>query len=183
MKFKRILDIPVYDDKEEMWQSVIETPRGSRHKYKYITRHNVFCLKKTLPEGMTFPFDFGFLPQTLGEDGDPLDVLVLMQDGTFPGCVIPSRLIGVLEATQREGKGKPERNDRLLAIGHSDHEDRDVISAKDLDDQMLKELEEFFITYNRQEGRQFKVERVRGPKTAVDLVKEGMKLFKKNHPS
>src|SRR5437016_13619777 len=72
---------------------VIETPKGSRNKYKFEPKLCSFVLSKVLPDGMVFPFDFGFIPSTSAEDGDPLDVLLLMDDPAFPGCVIESELI------------------------------------------------------------------------------------------
>src|SRR5205085_2446067 len=94
--------LSAYDDSEEAWNVVIETPKGSRNKYKFSQKLGMFMLKGVLPEGMSFPYDFGFLPATLGEDGDPLDVLLLMDQPAFCGCVVPARMIGVIEAEQTE---------------------------------------------------------------------------------
>src|SRR5438876_43986 len=94
---------------------VIETPQGSRNKFTFDEELCLFKLGGVLPLGAAFPFDFGFLPDTMGQDGDPLDVLVLMDEPAFPGCLVPARLIGVIEAEQTE-KGKTERNDRLIAV-------------------------------------------------------------------
>src|SRR5688500_10091266 len=77
---------------EDAWNVIIETPKGSRNKYKYDEQRGLFKLRKMLPLGSIFPFDFGFLPSTRGADGDPLDVLVLMDAPTFPGCVVLVRL-------------------------------------------------------------------------------------------
>jgi inorganic pyrophosphatase len=87
---------------------VIETPKGSPNKFAFEPRFGTFVLKGVLPAGAVFPFDFGFVPSTRAEDGDPVDVLVLMDAPAFPGCVVPSRLVGVIEAEQTEG-GKTER--------------------------------------------------------------------------
>src|SRR5689334_2298163 len=94
---------------------IIETPKGSRNKFKYDSTSRMFKLSKVLPEGMMFPYDFGFVPSTIGDDGDPLDILVLMDEPTFPGCLLECRLIGVIEAEQEENHEK-ERNDRLVAV-------------------------------------------------------------------
>lgn len=77
---------------------VIETPKGSQNKYVFEPRWGAFALSGVLPAGAVFPFDFGFVPGTLAADGDPLDVLVLMDSAAFTGCVVPSRLLGVIEA-------------------------------------------------------------------------------------
>jgi inorganic pyrophosphatase len=75
---------------------VIETPKDSRNKYAFDSEDEVFVLKRVLPAGMAFPYDFGFVPSTLAEDGDPVDVLVLMDQPAFPGCVLKCRLVGVI---------------------------------------------------------------------------------------
>src|SRR4051794_11635650 len=80
------------------WNIVIETPKGSHNKYKYEPKLGAMVLSTVLPEGMAFPYDFGFLPDTKGEDGDPLDVLLLMDEPAFPGCIVQARFIGVIEA-------------------------------------------------------------------------------------
>ena len=85
---------------DELLQVVIENPRGRRNKYSFNEDDRIFRLKAALPAGMVFPYDFGFVPRTIGGDGDPLDVLVLMDEPSFPGCVLLARLIGVMEAEQ-----------------------------------------------------------------------------------
>src|SRR5690348_7042755 len=95
-----IAELAPYDEKAKVWRVVIETPKGSHNKYNFDEELGLFVLGGVLPEGMSFPYDFGFLPGTLGEDGDPLDVLLLMDQPAFSGCVVPSRLIGVIEAEQ-----------------------------------------------------------------------------------
>jgi inorganic pyrophosphatase len=101
--------------KEGLVQVIIETPAGSRNKFAYDPDQGIFALKKVLPAGMVFPYDFGFLPQTIAPDGDPIDVLLLMDEPAFPGCAVKSRLIGVIEGQQLDGK-KKIRNDRLVAV-------------------------------------------------------------------
>ena len=96
----------------------IETPRGSRNKLKYEPAKKMYSLSKILPEGMVFPYDFGFVPSTKAEDGDPLDVLVLPDEPLFPGCLVACTLIGVIELTQEES-GSVERNDRLIAVAQA----------------------------------------------------------------
>ena len=87
---------------------------------RYDPKQGIFTLRKVLPEGMVFPHDFGFLPRTLAADGDPIDVLLLMDVPAFPGCLVPSRLIGVIEGEQLDGK-KKVRNDRLIAVATLSH--------------------------------------------------------------
>ena len=81
---------------------VVETPRKSQNKFKYEEKRDAFKLSRALPAGFSFPFDFGFVPSTLAEDGDPIDVLLLMDEPTFVGCTIEARLIGVIERSIRQ---------------------------------------------------------------------------------
>src|ERR1700746_759201 len=107
-------------EKGNVVQVIIETPAGSRNKLSFEGGQGIFAHKNPLPAGMTFPYDFGFLPQTLAPDGDPIDVLLLMDEPAYPGCAVSSRLIGVIEGEQLEGK-KRIRNDRLLAVAVANH--------------------------------------------------------------
>lgn len=93
-------------DEPETIQMIIETPKGSRNKYFFDPDQKIFALKKALPAGMAFPYDFGFIPSTKAEDGEPTDVLVLMDEPAFPGCLLKCRMIGIIEAEQRTKKGK-----------------------------------------------------------------------------
>jgi inorganic pyrophosphatase len=108
--------LPSFDPKTGDLTVVIETPKGSPNKYDYDSRYGAFRFAAVLPEGMSFPFDFGFVPSTLGDDGDPLDVLVLLDASTPVGCILSARLLGVIKARQREGEGVWIQNDRLLAV-------------------------------------------------------------------
>jgi inorganic pyrophosphatase len=105
---------------------------------------------------MVFPHDFGFIPSTEADDGDPLDVLILMDQPAFPGCVIKARLVGVIEGEQTED-GKTERNDRLLAVAESSHTHSNVKSIADLNDSLLREVEKIFVNYHAGDGVKFKV--------------------------
>lgn len=136
---------------------VIETPKGSHNKYKWDDQLGAYTLAKVLPAGMTFPYDFGFVPQTKADDGDALDVLVLMDSPAFPGCVVPCRLLGVIEARQTERNKKSERNDRLIAVAEYSTLYAKVNSLSALSPNLLSEIEEFFRNYNQQSGKQFKV--------------------------
>src|ERR1700747_1276751 len=115
------------DAKKGTCRAIIETPKGCRNKFDYDPESNLFMLGGLLAEGMMFPFDFGFIPSTLGDDGDPLDILVLMDAPTHVGCLIDVRLIGIISAEQIDDE--KETNDRLLGVAvHSyDHEDLKTI--------------------------------------------------------
>ena len=133
---------------------IIETPKGCRNKYAYDEKAKAFRLKKILPAGAVFPFDFGFIPDTKGEDGDPLDVLIIMDEAAYPGCVVECKIIGALQATQSKGDTMV-RNDRLVAVPVESNMYKDLDSIKDLNQNILSEIEHFFISYNKQEGKKF----------------------------
>src|SRR3954470_14670386 len=170
----RIDRIMPYEVRKRRWRVVIETPKGSRNKYRFDEELGLFVLGGVLPEGMSFPYDFGYLPATLGEDGDPLDVLLLMDEPAFCGCIVPSRLIGVIEAKQTEKDGKPLRNDRLVAVSVDSRTFGDCKSLKDLSGRKVDEIAEFFVSYNRVKGKTFKVLAVAGPGRAKALARKGM---------
>lgn len=154
--------------------AVIETPGGSRNKFKFDETLGFYALAGVLPEGMVFPHAFGFVPRTRAADGDPEDILIIMDEPTFTGCVVPTRLLGVMEAEQTE-KGKTERNDRLIAVAAHSRDYSEAKSLNDLNSNMLKEIEQFFITYNKEKGKKFKVLRMRGPGQALKLVKKSLR--------
>jgi inorganic pyrophosphatase len=151
---------------------VVETPKGSRNKFDFDSSLQLFTLSAVLPVGESFPFDFGFIPGTKGADGDPLDVMLLMDEPAFSGCVIEARLIGVIEATQTDGK-KTLRNDRLIGVCRESHLHRHVKSIKDIDSRLLDEIEEFFVAYNTMKGEKFKAIGRFGPRRASALVRKG----------
>ena len=165
--------------KKQEWCVVIETPKGSHNKYAFNHKIGAFELSGVLPEGMSFPYDFGFLPSTVGDDGDPLDVLLLMDQPAFPGCIVASRLIGVIEAEQTEKDGETEKNDRLLAIPCEARNFVETRSVKDLEKNLLEEIKEFFVSYNHVRGKRFEVVGLRGRKRAERLARRGIAAFRK----
>jgi inorganic pyrophosphatase len=162
------------DNKSKVVNAVVETPGGSRNKFKYDEKLGFFALSGVLPEGMVFPHAFGFVPRTRAADGDPEDILILMDEPTFAGCIVPSRLIGVIEAEQTEDD-KSERNDRLIAVAAHSRDYSEVQSLDDLNDNMMKELEEFFVNYNKERGKKFRVLQRRGPRHALKLLKKSLR--------
>ena len=168
------VQLKTIDKEDNLLQVIIETPRLSRNKFAFDPIQHIFALKKVLPAGMAFPYDFGFLPRTIAGDGDPIDVLVLMDEPAFPGVLVRSRLIGVIEGEQIDGK-KCIRNDRLLAVADANHQYANIKRPDDLPKQFLKELEEFFVNYHRLEGKQYKLLGCRGVATARTLVKKAQK--------
>jgi inorganic pyrophosphatase len=169
---------PFEDSRRDTIQVVVETPKGSRNKYAFDAEERVFRLRKVLPAGMSFPYDFGFVPSTLADDGDPVDVLVLMDEPAFPGCVLQCRPIGVIEGEQKDGK-KKIRNDRIVAIEQANHSYATVKHVDDLGRQFVEELEEFFVNYHELTGKQYKVLDVRGPREARRCLRKGIRAGRK----
>jgi len=159
------------DKQDGILQVIIETPKGSRNKFAFDPEQRVFILSKVLPAGMTFPYDFGFLPKTTAPDGDPFDVLLLMDEPAYPGVMVRARLIGVIEGEQIEGK-KKNRNDRVLAVAEANHQYANIKSYEDLPKHFLHELEQFFVNYHRQEGKEYKLLGCKNAGKAMRLIRE-----------
>lgn len=155
---------------------VIDTPKGSRNKFKYDEAMGLFRLSRILPAGMQFPYDFGSVPRTCAEDGDALDVLVLMDAPTFPGCLVEVRLLGVLRAKQKE-KRKTIHNDRLIGVAETPVNRPDIHDIDELGDTRLSEIEHFFIAYNRAHGREFTPTGWLGPEAAEKLLGKALRKF------
>ena len=135
--------------------TIIETPRGSRNKFTYMPELGLFRLGKQLPAGAVFPFDFGFVPSTLAGDGDPLDVLVLLDAPTFPGCLVYARLVGVMHARETQRSGRTVDNPRLIAVASKSGEHHDVTSIKDLAEATVDDIGHFFVSYKEAAGKRF----------------------------
>jgi inorganic pyrophosphatase len=169
---------PFAPDADGVLHIIIETPQGSRNKFDYDERLGLFKLGGVLPAGAVFPFDFGFVPSTTGGDGDPLDVLVLMDEAAFAGCLVEARLLGVIEAEQTEEDGETTRNDRLIAVAENARNHKEVRSLGQLNENLLDEIEHFFVSYNEMKGKKFKPLGRFGPKRAERLIEEGVRRFR-----
>jgi inorganic pyrophosphatase len=169
-KLKSPTQIDPFSTGQKSLRVVVETPKGSRNKFKFDPELGAYTLSSVLAEGMVFPYDFGFVPQTKDEDGDPTDVLLLMDEPAFTGCVVESCIVGVIEAEQGEGT-KTIRNDRVLAVATESHVHADIKEPGDLNSNMLQELEKFFVAYNKARGRKFKILGCKDAKTAIKLIK------------
>jgi inorganic pyrophosphatase len=155
--------------KGNLVQVIIETPAGSRNKFAYDPDQGIFTLKKVLAAGMTFPYDFGLLPQTVAQDGGPIDVFLLMDQPAFPVISVRARLIGIIEGEQREGK-KRTRNDRLVAVADANHAYANVRRLADLPEKWLKELEDFFVNFHELEGKTYRLLGCKGVGVAFQLL-------------
>lgn len=157
---------------------VIDTPGGSRNKYKYDEELGTYRLSRILPAGMAFPFDFGAVPRTRAEDGDPLDVLVLVPAPTFPGCLVTVQLIGILRAEQVEGRRI--RNDRLVGVPVTSVNRAPIRELSQMDREQLHGIEEFFISYNRAQGRSFRITGRLGARAAEGALARAERAFREN---
>ena len=165
---------PRVAEDEALIHAVVETPKGSRNKLGYEPTLGIFKLKGVLPEGHSFPYDFGFVPSTKAEDGDPLDVLLLLDAPTFPGCVVEARIIGAITLEQREKDDSIVRNDRLLAVAANSRLHKHIKAIGDLDDELLHEIEHFFHSYNEAKGGSIKLLGRVGPAETDELLKQAL---------
>ncbi len=166
--------IPAFAEMFDDVNAVVDTPQGSQNKFKYDEESGLFMLGGAMPAGATFPFEFGFIPSTRGGDGDPLDLLILMDAPTFVGCLVRSRLIGVILAKQTQ-EGKTERNDRLIAVAVQSRRHEHIRELHDVPKQLLAEIEHFFVSYNEIKGKKFKPLGRYGSARALALVRKGVK--------
>ncbi|GAC1371183.1 MAG: inorganic diphosphatase [Hymenobacter sp.] len=153
---------------------VVETPKGSRNKFAFDPDRQAFVLKGVLPEGHSVPFDFGFVSSTRAEDGDPLDVRLILSAPAFAGCVVEARLIGALELEQQEEDGKTVRNDRLLAVAADSREHKGIRKITDLSAELLHEIEHFILSYNAAKGQRVAVLHRVGPERAAGLLQQAL---------
>ena len=179
MRGNSLIDLEAFHDEGEL-NVVIETPKGSRNKYTYDEGSGLFKLGGVLTSGASFPYDFGFVPSTLGGDGDPLDVLVMMDEPAFTGCLVRVRPVGVVEAEQTERDGETTRNDRLIGVAAKSRLLGRVRTLESLGEELLEEIEHFFISYNQIKGKEFKPLGRFGPARALALVEEGAKRFRQS---
>jgi len=164
-------------DEHGAWIAVIEATQATRHKLKYRADWRAFVLSGVLPLGLSFPYDFGFLPSTLGDDGDPLDVLVLADEAMAPGTVAPCRLLGVIEAEQQDPGERTKRNDRLIAVAEKSHRYGECRELRDVAAAALEEIEHFFVVYNAHKGGRFRPIARRGAAAAIRLVDRGRRRY------
>jgi inorganic pyrophosphatase len=162
-------DLESFADSQDLLNVVIDTPLGSAQKYKWDREHHLFKLGHTMPSGMVFPFNFGFVPGTRGADGDELDCLVLTEQPLALGVLVQVRCLGIIEARQAEGPRRM-RNDRLLGVPVTKLNKPPQRSLRDVDPERLRQFEQFLKQYNRVYGREFRIVGRRGPAAAKRLV-------------
>ena len=161
------------DEKKRSCRVVIETPKGRRNKFDYDPHIEAFTLGGLLAEGLSFPFDFGFVPSTVAEDGDPLDVMVFMDEPAHVGCVLSVRLVGIMEAEQTQD-GQTTQNDRLIAVALHSYSHENIRSVTEMNQSVVKQVEEFFVSYNKSRGKKFKLTRIGGPSRAIKRLRKAI---------
>lgn len=174
-----LTDLSPYCIDADLIRVVVETPKASRNKFAYEATLGAFALHFVLPQGMEFPFDFGFVPGTKAQDGDPIDVLLVMEESVTQGVVVDVRLIGVIRGMQTEKDGESEENDRLVAVVPSSPLYRNIERLSELPKEALEQIERFFVNYNAERGKRFTLEGMRGPKAAKKCFEKARKRFKR----
>ena len=154
---------------------VVETPKGSKYKYKFDEEQNRFRVKKILPAGLAFPYDFGFIPGTKGDDGDPLDVMIIAEDSYLPGSVIECEIIGAIKARQ-SSDDETFRNDRIIGVPVMTKEKDEEVALEDFSKHKINELENFFIYYNKMEKKEFKPLGILNARETWQIIKEGSEI-------
>lgn len=158
-------------DNKNLTDVIVETPAGCNAKYKYEPQYKLFKLHKAMPEGMVFPYDFGFIPNTKGGDGDPADVLIVSEFKLFPGCLVTCRIVGAIAAEQKDVNKDWVRNDRFIGIPEKSKVYADIQSLKDIPEKILRETEHFFTSYTSIEGKQLKILKQMDAEEAFNLIK------------
>ncbi len=152
---------------------LIEIPAGSKNKYEFDKDLNAFALDRVLYASVMYPYDYGFIPNTLADDGDPLDGMVIMDQPTFPGCVIAARPIGMLNMIDGG-----DRDEKILCVPDKDPRYANVTSLKDIDPHRLDEIAEFFRTYKNLEKKVTEITGWDDVEAVKPLVEECIKAYK-----
>ncbi|MGQ9493713.1 MAG: inorganic diphosphatase [Anaerolineae bacterium] len=169
-------DIPPGSQAPNIVYVVIEIPRGQRNKYEYNKHLGVIQLSRVLFSPMHYPGDYGFIPQTCGDDGDPLDILVMVTEPTFPGCIIEARPIGVFHMTDGV-----EADDKILAVPAADPLFGSYHSVKDVPPHFLAEVSHFFQTYKQLEGIEVTPIGWEDAEVARECIQRAIRLYKKQY--
>ena len=165
---------------DELVHVVVETPRGARAKLTFDPELKTFVLSKALMLGLSYPYDWGFIPSTRAEDGDPLDAMVIHDAATTPGLVLRCKLIGVLQTMQKT-KHDRIRNDRVIAVPENSHRERELHGIQELPPALKQELEKFFVATDELEAKTLRFLGGQGPAQAKKLVRRCEKVFKKKN--
>jgi inorganic pyrophosphatase len=174
------IKLPSEGDEKGSVRCVVETPRGSRAKFKFDPETKMFVLSKSLVVGLSYPYDWGFVPSTLAEDGDPIDVMLLHDITTYPGVVLSANLVGVLEVNDIED-GKKTPNPRLFAVPLGANREHDLDDVRSLAKRLREELESFFQETAALEKKEVECLGWHGPKRASELLDEAIQRHRKHN--
>ncbi len=170
-------DLPLRMGDDGRVRMVVETPRGSGIKYAYDEVTQTFVWSRPLIAGLSFPYDFGFLPKTLGEDGDALDALLLTDLASHPGVVVPSRVVGALRIEQfREGQ-PAKRNDRIMLVPANEHRSGHIGEVAELSERVREEIEAFFLASLSLTGKRIEFRGWADAAEAISLVAQAESAF------
>lgn len=170
-----IKDVTIGSNAPQQVTVVAEIPKGSHHKYEYDVETGTIRLDRVIHSPVFYPADYGFIPETLSEDGDHLDVLIIISDPTFPGCVLNVRPIGALDMSDDKGQDW-----KIVGVAEGDPRLSKLNDISDLDEHYRKEIEHFFREYKQLEGKQVTVNSWCEKECAYDLIKQGMQKFKQS---
>lgn len=171
MSFK---NIPIGDDAPNVINAIIEIPRGSHTKYEYDEELDEIKLDRVLHSSVFYPTDYGFIPQTRSGDGDHLDVLVIVTDPLFPGCMVSVRPIGVLYMEDQN-----EKDEKIIAVAEKDPVLSQFKDIDDVDAFFKKVVHNFFETYKQLENKKVSVHGWRGRDSALNIIKTAQEAFTK----
>ncbi|MDR2544373.1 MAG: inorganic diphosphatase [Methanobrevibacter sp.] len=163
-------------DVPEVLNTIVEIPKGSKNKYEYDKDIESFALDRVLHSSVVYPADYGFIPQTIYDDGDPMDIMVLIDQPTFPGCLIISRPIGIMKMIDGGDK-----DFKVLAVPVDDPKYRDIEDISQIPGHILDEISEFFRTYKNLEGKETEVLGWEDSKFAKNEVIRSIDLYKEKY--
>lgn len=172
------LDLPIGDNAPEVVTAVVEIPLDSVNKYEYDKQLHVFRLDRNLHSPVHYPGDYGFIPQTLAQDGDPLDILILGDSPTFPGCVFKARPIGLFEMLDQ---GVPD--EKVLAFAVGNPRAAGIRNYEDVMQHVLREIEHFFSVYKNLEGKRTEVLGWKDRNAACETIRSSHHRFKAGVPA
>ena len=174
---KRLYDLEPGPDCPEIVRMIVEIPKNSSNKYEYDGALGVFRLDRALYSPMHYPGDYGFIPGTLAEDGDPLDVLALVDEASYPGVMIVVRPLGLLEMVDQN---QPDQ--KILAVPERNPRFDQIHTIDQVFPHNLREIEHFFAIYKELEGKRTEMRGWHGPREARDVIRRSREEYLKAHP-
>lgn len=169
-------DVPAGKDPPELVNGIIEIPRGSRAKFEIDKETGLIKLDRVIYASMYYPLNYGFIPQTLGEDGDPLDIVVLTQVSVVPLCLIPSKVIGVMQMIDRG-----ESDEKIIAVAEHDPSVSHINDMADLPHHLISELRHFFENYKTLENKEVVINEFLPKENAFAVIEDSLELYEKNY--